>query len=55
MGSEMCIRDRIERSQIEEVRPGRVSVMPSGLDAELSTQELADLLAFLEGTQRGPS
>ena len=48
-------RERIERSQIEEVRPGRVSVMPAGLDAELSTQELADLLAFLEGTQRGPS
>ncbi len=48
-------RARIPREQIEEVRPGRVSVMPAGLDAELSTQELADLLAFLEGTQRGPS
>lgn len=48
-------RERIPRSQIEEVRPGRVSVMPAGLDAELSTQELADLLAFLEGTRRGPS
>ncbi len=48
-------RERIPRSQIEELRPGRVSVMPAGLDAELSTQELADLLAFLEGTRWGAS
>ena len=48
-------RERIPRAQIEEVRPGRVSVMPAGLDAELSTQELADLLAFMEGTRWGAS
>ncbi len=44
---------RIPRASIEEVRPGAVSVMPSGLDEQLSEQELADLLAFLEATRRG--
>ncbi len=38
---------RIPRSDVEEMRPGTVSVMPAGLDQQLSTQELADLLAFL--------
>ena len=42
------------RSDIEEVRPGTVSVMPSGLDEQLSRGQLADLLAFLEATQWGP-
>ena len=46
---------RIPRADIEEVRPGTVSVMPSGLDEQLSTGELADLLAFLEATQWGPN
>ena len=31
--------------------PGRVSVMPSGLDQLLSEAELADLLAFLEAAR----
>jgi putative membrane-bound dehydrogenase-like protein len=39
---------RIARADIEEMRPGRVSVMPSGLDQQLSRQELADLVAFLK-------
>ncbi len=39
---------RIERESIEETRPGKVSIMPSGLDGQLSQQELADLLAFLQ-------
>ena len=38
---------RIDRADVEEVRPGTVSVMPAGLDKQLSTAELADLLAFL--------
>lgn len=38
---------RISRNDIEEVRPGKVSIMPAGLDKQLSTQELADLIAFL--------
>ena len=46
---------RIPRADIEEVRPGTVSVMPSGLDEQLSTGQLADLLAFLEATQWGPN
>ncbi len=39
--------ERIPREAIEEVRPGSVSVMPAGLDGQLTSQELADLLAFL--------
>ena len=46
---------RVSRSDIEEVRPGTVSVMPAGLDEQLTRAELADLLAFLEATQWGPS
>jgi len=38
---------RIPRADIEEIRPSSVSVMPAGLDQQLSTQELADLVAFL--------
>jgi putative membrane-bound dehydrogenase-like protein len=38
----------IPRDDVEEVRPGSVSVMPAGLDQQLSRQELADLLAFLK-------
>ncbi|GAC1465580.1 MAG: c-type cytochrome [Isosphaeraceae bacterium] len=37
----------IPRDDIEEVRPGTVSVMPAGLDQQLTSKELADLLAFL--------
>ncbi|MBI1354593.1 MAG: c-type cytochrome [Acidobacteria bacterium] len=44
---------RILRADIEEVRPGTVSVMPSGLADQLSRQQLADLLAFLEATRWG--
>ncbi len=45
---------RLARSDIEEIRPGTVSVMPSGLADQLTRTELADLLAFLEATERGP-
>ncbi len=38
---------RIPRAEIETVSPGTVSVMPAGLDRQLSPQELADLLALL--------
>ncbi|HNQ73494.1 MAG TPA: c-type cytochrome [Verrucomicrobiota bacterium] len=46
---------RIPRSDIQEMRPGRVSVMPSGLDQQLSKQELADLIAFLKNAKSGPN
>ncbi|HET6575467.1 MAG TPA: PVC-type heme-binding CxxCH protein, partial [Fimbriiglobus sp.] len=39
---------RIPRKDIDELTPGTVSVMPSGLDQQLSKQELADLIAFLK-------
>lgn len=45
---------RIARADVAEIRPGTVSVMPQGLDEQLSRQELADLLAFLKNTRWGP-
>jgi putative heme-binding domain-containing protein len=44
---------RIARSEIIDIRPGTVSVMPAGLDQQLSRQELADLVAFLKATKWG--
>ncbi|MBK8001269.1 MAG: c-type cytochrome [Verrucomicrobia bacterium] len=44
---------RIARADIVEMRPGAVSVMPQGLDEQLSREELADLLAFLRNTKWG--
>ena len=38
----------IPRRSIELMEPGRVSVMPRGLEANLSQKELADLVAFLQ-------
>ncbi len=43
----------IPRADISEIRPGDVSIMPSGYGDQLSRQELADLLAFLKGTRWG--
>jgi putative membrane-bound dehydrogenase-like protein len=39
---------RISRSDIEDMRPSQVSVMPSGLDQQMSPRDLADLVAFLK-------
>ena len=44
---------RVSRTDIAEMRPGTVSVMPQGLDEQLNRQELADLLTFLKGTKWG--
>jgi putative heme-binding domain-containing protein len=38
----------IPRAKVKEMRPGTVSVMPTGLEQQLSPQELGDLLAFLK-------
>ncbi|HTK75279.1 MAG TPA: PVC-type heme-binding CxxCH protein [Gemmataceae bacterium] len=38
----------VARDDIESVQPGTVSIMPSGLDQQLSPQELSDLIAFLK-------
>ncbi|MCU0702501.1 MAG: c-type cytochrome [Fimbriiglobus sp.] len=39
---------RMARRNIEEMKPGTVSIMPAGLDQQLTKQELADLVAFLK-------
>jgi len=38
---------RINRDDIDEMLPGTVSIMPQGLDQQLSLRELSDLVAFL--------
>jgi putative heme-binding domain-containing protein len=38
---------RIRRAAIEDIRESRTSIMPAGLDRQLSREELRDLLAFL--------
>jgi putative membrane-bound dehydrogenase-like protein len=43
---------RIARSEIGEMRPGTVSIMPAGLDEQLNRQELADLVTFLKAAKR---
>jgi putative heme-binding domain-containing protein len=42
---------RIARTDISDMRPGSVSVMPSGLADQLTKAEVADLLAFLKATR----
>ncbi len=39
---------RLSRNEIEEMRPGQVSIMPAGLDQQLSLQDLADVVTFLK-------
>jgi len=39
---------KLAREEIEEMRPSKVSIMPAGLDKQLTPQELADLVAFLK-------
>ena len=39
---------RIQRDEIETFAPGRVSIMPQGLETQLSRHELRDLLAYLQ-------
>ena len=42
---------RIARADVAGIEPGAVSPMPPGMDAVLSRQELADLVAFLKSRQ----
>jgi putative membrane-bound dehydrogenase-like protein len=39
---------RVPRSTVKSIRPDKVSIMPQGLDEQLSRGELADLMAFLQ-------
>jgi putative membrane-bound dehydrogenase-like protein len=41
----------LARSEIAEMRPGTSSLMPGGLDEQLSPQELADLVTFLRANR----
>jgi len=38
---------RIPRANVTDLRLSPVSIMPEGLDAQLTPQEIADLIAFL--------
>jgi putative heme-binding domain-containing protein len=38
----------IPRAAVESMERGKVSIMPQGLDGQLTRQELADLLAYLQ-------
>ena len=42
---------RVSRAEIEEIRPSTVSVMPAGLDTQLTREQLIDLIAFLKSRQ----
>ena len=42
------VQVRIPRSRIESLEASRTSVMPQGLEAQMSRQELGDLIAFLK-------
>ncbi len=42
---------RLRRDEIEEMQPSLISVMPAGLEQQLSTQDLVDLVAFLKSCQ----
>ena len=44
-------RRRVDAQEIEEIRPGKVSVMPGGLEQVLTIQELSDLIALLESSR----
>jgi hypothetical protein len=37
----------LERSDVKEMRPGKVSVMPEGYREQLGEKKLRDLLTFL--------
>jgi putative membrane-bound dehydrogenase-like protein len=39
---------RIAHDDIDQIQPSTVSIMPAGLDKQLTTQEVADLVAFLK-------
>lgn len=40
--------ERVAKESIEAIQPGKTSIMPAGIDRQLSLQELADLVAFLK-------
>ena len=43
--------ERVARDNVEELVPGRTSIMPAGFEKLLTPQELADLVAFLKNAR----
>jgi putative heme-binding domain-containing protein len=43
--------ERIPRAEVAEIGPSSVSLMPSGLEQQLTPQDLADLVAFLKASK----
>jgi putative heme-binding domain-containing protein len=44
---------RLRRDEVEQMEPATVSIMPAGLDQQLTLEQLADLVAFLKnGTNK---
>jgi len=41
--------DTILRKNVVEIRASSVSLMPDGLEKDMSRQDLADVIAFLQG------
>ncbi|MDP7204881.1 MAG: c-type cytochrome, partial [Pirellulaceae bacterium] len=41
-------KERIPLEEIEQRRPGTLSIMPTGLDKQLTPQQLADLVKYLK-------
>jgi putative heme-binding domain-containing protein len=41
-------KERIPLGEIEERRPSIISIMPTGLDKQLTAQQLADLVKYLK-------
>jgi putative membrane-bound dehydrogenase-like protein len=39
---------RLARDNVDQIEPSKVSIMPAGLDKQLTPQELADLVTFLK-------
>ena len=39
---------RVPRTSVESIKQSRQSIMPQGLEAQMSRQELRDLLAYLK-------
>jgi mono/diheme cytochrome c family protein len=42
---------RLARTDIADIRPSPVSIMPAGYGDQLTRQELADLIAFLRAAR----
>ena len=40
----------VPRTEVDEMKPSTVSIMPAGLEKQLTAQELADLVAFLKSS-----